>query len=235
MTQLSSTKNTGELIVSNAISSPTEQPILPPPSYWLMRFALWFRIGFACFLLMGCLLGLNGCVSRALALNGQPLQWTDAQQTVPVVLQQAFNDLTTVPKEEQPNLPVLASTLKGQQGQAIVFNFSKVPQLCGAAGCLFAAYAQVPEVSPPTLSDDMPGYYRLVWTQYLRSPLPKGMPLLFQYIPPDQSDESFPTLVANQIKDNRVQQLVFSWSGSRYELEKVVLSEQLVEEPSTRL
>ena len=235
MTQLSSTTNTSELIVSDAISKPTEQPILPPPPHWLIRFALWFRIGFACFLLLGCLLGLTGCAGRVLALNGQPLQWTDARQTVPVVLQQAFDDLTIAPKEEKQNLPVLASTLKGQQWQVIVFNFSKVSQLCGAAGCLFAAYAHVPEVTPPTLSDDMPGYYRLVWTQYLRSPLPKGMPLLFQYIPPDQSDESFPTLVANQIKDNRVQQLVFSWSGSRYELEKVVLSEQLVEEPSTRL
>ena len=228
MTQLSSTTNTSELIVSDAISKPTEQPILPPPPHWLMRFALWFRIGFACFLLLGCLLGLMGCVERVLALNGQPLQWTDARQTVPVVLQQAFDDLTTVPKEEQPNLPVLASTLKGQQGQVIVFNFSKVPQLCGAAGCLFAAYVQVPEIAPPTLSDDVSASYRLVWTQYLRSPLPSGLPLLFQYNPPNQPDESFPTLVANQIEDNRVRQLVFSWSGSRYDLEKTILNEQLV-------
>jgi hypothetical protein len=235
MTQLSSTTNTSELIVSDAISKPIEQPILPPPPHWLIRFALWFRIGFACFLLLGCLLGLTGCADHALALNGEPLQWADAQKTVPVLLQQAFNDLTTVPKEEQPNLPVLASTLKGQQGQVIVFNFSKVPQLCGAAGCLFAAYAQVPEGTPPTLSDDVPGSYRLVWTQYLRSPLPKGMSLLFQYNPPDQPDESFPTLVANQIEDNRVRQLIFSWSGSRYELEKAVLNEQFVEEPFTRL
>ena len=229
MTQLSSTTNTSEKPVSDAISKPTEQPILPPPPHWLMRFALWFRIGFACFLLLGCLLGLTGCVGRVLALNGQPLQWTDARQTVPLVLQQAFNDLTTAPKEEQPNLPVLASTLKGQQGQVIVFNFSKVPQLCGAAGCLFAAYAQVSEVAPPALSGDVSTSYRLVWTHYLRSPLPKGIPLLFQCNPPNQPDESFPTLVANQVEDNLVQQLVFSWSGSRYELEKAVLNEQLVE------
>jgi hypothetical protein len=228
MTQLFSTKNTSELIVSDAIFKPTEQAILPPPPHWLMRFALWFRIGFACFLLLGCLLGLTGCAGRALALNGQPLQWTDAQKTTPLVLQQAFDDLTTVPKEEQPNLPVLASTLKGQQGQVIVLNFSKVPQLCGAAGCLFAAYAQVPEVAPPTLSDDVPVSYRLAWTQYLRSPLPKGIPLLFQYTPPDQPNEGFPTLVANQIEDNRVRQLVFSWSESRYELEKKILNEQSV-------
>lgn len=229
MTQLSSTKNTSELMVSNAILKPIEQPILPPPPHWLIRFALWFRIGFACFLLIGCLLGLMGCASRALALNGQPLQWTDAQQTVPVLLKQAFNDLTTVPREEQSTLPMLTSTLKGQQGQVIVFNFSKVPQLCGAAGCLFAAYAQVPEVTPPTLSDDVPGSYRLVWTQYLRSLLTRGLPLLFQYNPPEQYDESFPILVANQIEGDRVRQLVFSWSGSRYDLEKAVLNEQLVE------
>jgi hypothetical protein len=229
MTQLSSTTNTSELIVSDAISKPTEQAILPPPPHWLIRFSLWFRIGFACFLLLGCLLGLTGCVGCALALNGQPLLWTDAHQTVPVVLQQAFDDLTIAPKEEQPNLPVLASTLKGQQGQVIVFNFSKVSQLCGAAGCLFAAYAQLPEVTLSDLSDNVPGSYRLVWTQYLRSPLPKGMPLLFQYNPPEQPSESFPTLVANQIEDNRVRQLVFSWSGSCYELEKTILNEQLVE------
>ena len=229
MTQLSSTKNTSELIVSNAIPKPTEQPILPPPPHWLMRFAIWFRIGFACCLLLGCLLGLMGCVGRALALNGEPLQWTDAQKTLPVLLQQAFDDLTIAPKEEQQNLPVLTSTLKGQQGQVIVFNFSKVPQLCGAAGCLVAAYAQAPKIAPRTLSDAVPVSYRLVWTQYLRSPLPKGMPLLFQYNPPNQSDESFPTLIANQIEDNRVRQLVFSWSGSRYELEKTILNEQLVE------
>ena len=119
--------------------------------------------------------------------------------------------------------------MNGQQGQVIVFNFSKVPQLCGAASCLVAAYAQVPEVDPPALSDDVPGSYQLVWTQYLRSPLPKGIPLLFQCNPPNQPDESFPTLVANQFEDNLVQQLVFSWSGSRYELEKAVLNEQLVE------
>ena len=229
MTQLSSTTNTSELIVSDAISKPTEQPILPPPPHWLIRFALWFRIGFACFLLLGCLLGLTGCVGRALALNGQPLQWIDAQKTTPLVLQQAFDDLTSVPREEQPDLSVVASTLKGQQGQVIVLNFSKVPQLCGAAGCLFAAYAQVPEVDPSTLSDDVPGSYQLVWTQYLRSPLPKGMSLLFQYNPSNQPNESFPTLVANQIEDNRVRQLVFNWSGSRYELEKTTLNEQLVE------
>ncbi len=211
------------------MSNPTEQPILPPPPHWLMRFALWFRIGFACFLLLGCLLGLMGCASRALALNGQALQWTDAHQTVPLVLQRAFDDLTIAPQDEQKNLPVLASTLRGQQGQVIVFNFSKVPQLCGAAGCLFAAYAQVPKVTPPTLNDDVPESYQLLWTQYLRSPLPKGMLLLFQYNPPNQPDESFPTLVANQVEDNRVRQLVFSWSGSRYELEKSILNEQLVE------
>jgi len=219
-------ENTSGLIVSDAMSNPTEQPILPPPPHWLMRFAIWFRIGFACFLLMGCLLGLNGCVSRALALNGQPLQWADAQQTTPLVLQQAFDDLTTVPRDEQSTLPVLASTIKGQQGQVIVLNFSKVPPLCGAAGCLFAAYAQIPEVVPPALSGDVPGSYQLVWTQYLRSPLPKGMSLLFQYTPPDQPNEGFPALVANQIEGNRIRQIVFSWSGSRYELEKTVLNEQ---------
>ncbi|MDX2241594.1 MAG: hypothetical protein NW224_12995 [Leptolyngbyaceae cyanobacterium bins.302] len=229
MTQLSSTKNTSELIVSDAISKLTEQPIFPPPPYWLLRFALWFRIGFACFLLLGCLLGLTGCAGRVLALNGQPLQWTDARQTTPLVLQQAFDDLTIASREEQPNLPVLASTLKGQQGQTIVFNFSKVPQLCGAAGCLFAAYAQIPEVALPALSDAVPESYRLVWTQYLRSSLPKGMPLLLQYTPPDQSDESFPALVANQVENNRIRQLVFSWSGRRYEMEKTILNEQLVE------
>ncbi|MEX0271436.1 hypothetical protein AB3R30_20065 [Leptolyngbyaceae cyanobacterium UHCC 1019] len=194
-----------------------------------MRFALWFRIGFACFLLLGSLLELTGCAGQVLALNGQPLQWTDAQKTTPLVLHQAFDNLTTVPKEEQPNLPVLANPLKGQQGQAIVFNFSKVPQLCGAAGCLFAAYAQVPEVTPPTLNDDVQMSYRLVWTQYLRSPIPKGIPLLFQYNSPNQPNESFPMLVANQIEDNRVRQLVFSWSGSRYELEKRILNEQPLE------
>lgn len=229
MTQLSSMKNTSELIVSNAILKPIEQPILPPPPHWLIRFALWFRIGFACFLLLGCLLGLTGCAGQVLALNGQPLQWTDAHQITPPLLQQAFDELTIAPQEDRSSLSVLASKLSGQQGQAIVFNFSKVPQLCGAAGCLFAAYAQMPEVTPPTLSDDVPESYRLVWTQYLRSPLPKGMPLLLQYTPPDQPDESFPTLVANQIEDNRVRQLVFSWSGSRYELEKAVLNEQLAE------
>ncbi len=225
MTQLSSTTNTSELIISNAISNPKEQPILPPPPHWLMRFALWFRIGFACFLLLGCLLGLTGCAGRALALNGQPLQWTNAQTTTPLVLQQAFNDLTTVSREEQSTLPVLASTIKGQQGQVIVLNFSKVPQLCGAAGCLFAAYAQMPKVTPPTLNDDVPGSYQLVWIQYLQSSLPKGMPLLFQYTPPEQPDKSFPTLVANQVENNRIRQLVFSWSGSRYDLEKTVLND----------
>jgi hypothetical protein len=163
------------------------------------------------------------------------LQWADAQKTTSLALQQAFDDLTIVPKEEQQNLPVLASTLKGQQGQVIVFNFSKVPQLCGAAGCLFAAYVQVPEVDPPALSGGVPISYRLVWTHYLRSPLSKGMPLLFPYNPPNQPDESFPTLVANQIEDNRVRQLVFSWSGRRYKLEKAVLNKQSGKEPSTRL
>ncbi len=225
MTQLSSMENTSELIVSDAMSHPTDQTTLPPPPYWLMRFALWFRIGFACFLLLGCLLGLTGCVDRALALNGEPLQWADAHQTTPLVLQRAFDDLTIAPQEEQQNLPVLASTVRGQQGQVIVFNFSKVPQLCGAAGCLFAAYVQIPEVAPPALNDDVPKSYQLVWTQYLRSPLPKGMPLLFQYNPPNQPDESFPTLVANQAEENRIRQLVFSWSGRYYQLEKTALND----------
>ena len=225
MTQLSSTTNTSELIVSDAIAKPAEQLILPPPSYWLMRFALGFRIGFACFLLLGCLLGLTGCVGRALALNGQPLQWIDAQKTTPLVLQQAFDDLTSVPRDEQPDLSVVASTLKGQQGQVIVLNFSKVPQLCGAAGCLFAAYAQVPEVDPSTLSDDVPGSYQLVWTQYLRSSLPKGLPLLFQYNPPNQPAVNFSTLVANQVEGDRIRQLVFSWSGRYYQLEKTALND----------
>jgi len=38
MTQLSSMENTSGLIVSDAMSNPTEQPILPPPPHWLMRF-----------------------------------------------------------------------------------------------------------------------------------------------------------------------------------------------------
>ncbi len=100
MTQLSSTTNTGELIVSDAIAHPTDQTTLPPPPRWLMQFSVWFRLGFGCFLLISRLLGLTGCVSRALALNGQPLQWTDAHKTIPVVLQQAFDHLTIVPREE---------------------------------------------------------------------------------------------------------------------------------------
>jgi hypothetical protein len=50
MTQLSSTTNTGELIVSDAITHSDAQLTFLIPPRWLMRFALWFRIGFACFL-----------------------------------------------------------------------------------------------------------------------------------------------------------------------------------------
>ncbi|MEX0268909.1 hypothetical protein AB3R30_07195 [Leptolyngbyaceae cyanobacterium UHCC 1019] len=231
MTQLSSTKNTSELIVSDAISKPTEQPILPPPPHWLVRFALWFRVGFACFLLLGSLLGLTGCVERVLALNGQPLQWADAQQTVPVLLQQAFDDLTTVPKEEQPNLPVLASTIRGQHGQVIVFNFSKVPQLCGAAGCLFVAYTQLPEdQSALALSNDQQAPYRLVWKHYLQPLLPKSIPVLFQDKESEELRSSeFPNLITNQVEDNRIRQIVFSWTGKEYHIEKTILNKQLVE------
>ena len=224
MTQLSSTTNTSELIVSDAISKPTEQPILPPPPHWLIRFALWFRIGFACFLLLGCLLGLTGCAGRVLALNGQPLQWTDTHQITPPLLQQAFDELTIAPQEDRSSLPVLASKLSGKQGQVIVFNFSKVPQLCGAAGCLFAAYAQLPNHTM-TINDDVQEGYQLVWKYYLRSPLPKEIPLLSQYNPPNQPAVNFPTLVANQVEDDWIRQLVFSWSGRYYQLEKTALND----------
>lgn len=228
MTRLFAGMNGSELIDGTAITPATERSALPTPPRWLMHFAMWFRIGFACFLLVGCLLGLTGCAGRGLALNGQPLQWLEAHQVAPMVLQQAFDQLTIVPREEQPGLPVLASRITGQEGQMIVFNFSRVPQLCGVAGCLFAAYAQVPKV-PPTLDKDEGTSYGLVWRQYLQPVLPNGVSVLFRYDDSEELASEFPTLIANQIEDNHVRQIVFSWNSGAYQLEKTIFNQQLVE------
>ncbi|KAM3099061.1 hypothetical protein ACKFKF_15595 [Phormidesmis sp. 146-12] len=190
----------------------TQAPPFPPvPKFWV-RFALLFRVGVAIALLITTL-GLAGCTSKALALNGKPLNWTEAQRVVPQeVIQTAVQQITSTPPDQEGQLPVLATQMESKQGRIIFFNFSQSPQLCGQLGCLFAAYLE------------QHTQYRLVWSSYLSPNLPKHIPLLAQY-----EEKEMPSFIANQVEGNQLRQVVYSWDGNQYAPEQTVLNSQLLE------
>jgi hypothetical protein len=187
----------------------SQAPSFPSiPKFWV-RFALLFRIGVAIALLITTL-GLAGCTARALSLTGKPLHWFEAQKVAPQgVIQTAIQQATSTPLDQQARLPVLATEIKGKQGQIIFFNFSQSPKLCGQLGCLFAAYLE------------QNTQYRLVWSRYLSPRVPKQVPLLVQY-----GEEDIPSFIVNQVEGNQLRQVVYGWDGNQYNPEQSILNYQ---------
>lgn len=191
----------------------TQEPFFPPvPKFWV-RFTLLFRVGVAIALLVTTL-GLTSCTSKALALTGKPLNWSEAQKIASQeVIQSAIQQVTSTPSDQQAQLPVLATEMKGKQGRVIFFNFSQFPKLCGQLGCLFAAYLE------------QHTQYRLVWSSYLSPNLPKQVPLLAQ-----DGKKEMPSFIVNQIEGNQIRQVVYGWDGNQYVPEQTVLNSQLLEQ-----
>jgi len=190
----------------------TQEPFFPPvPKFWI-RFTLLFRVGVAIALLITTL-GLTGCTGKALALNGKPLNWSEAQRIVPQeVIQSAIQQVTSTPSDQQAQLPVLATEMKGKQGRVIFLNFSQSPKLCGQLGCLFTAYLE------------QHTQYRLIWSSYLFPNVPKQVPLLAQY-----EEKEMPSFIVNQVEGNQIRQVVYGWDGDQYTLEQTVLNNQILE------
>lgn len=190
----------------------TQEPFFPPvPKFWI-RFTLLFRVGVAIALLITTL-GLAGCTGKVLALTGKPLNWTEAQKVVPEeVVQTAIQQTTSTPPNQQKQLPVLATEMKGKQGRVIFFNFSQSLKLCGQLGCLFTAYFE------------QHTQYRLVWSSYLSPNVPKQVPLLAQY-----EEKEMPSFIVNQVEGNQIRQAVYGWDGNQYVVEQTVLNNQLLE------
>lgn len=198
--------------MTQAIQASQALPLPPVPKFWV-RFALLFRMGVAITLLITTF-GLAGCTGKALALTGKPLNWSEAQRIVPQeVIQSAIQQVTSTPSDQQGQLPVLATEMKGKQGRVIFFNFSQSPKLCGQLGCLFAAYLE------------QHTQYRLVWSSYLSPNLPKQVPLLAQY-----EEKEMPSFIVNQVEGNQLRQVVYGWDGNQYALEQTVLNSHLLEQ-----
>jgi hypothetical protein len=192
--------------MTQAIQASQSPPLPPVPKFWV-RLALLFRVGVAIALLITTL-GLAGCTGKALALTGKPLNWSEAPKIVPQdVVQTAVQQITSTPPDQQLQLSVLATEMKGKQGRVIFLNFSQSPKLCGQLGCLFAAYLE------------QHTHYRLVWSRYLSPSVPKHVPLLARY-----GEEDMPSFIVNQVEGNQIRQVVYGWDGSQYTPEQTVLN-----------
>jgi hypothetical protein len=175
-----------------------------PPKSWL-RSLLLVKVAIAIALLITGL-SLSSCTRQNLILVGTPLEWKDASTIVPqdkivAVIQQT----TLLTPAQQQAAPIQAARLQGKE-DIIFLNFSQVPDLCGKLGCLIVAYfANRPHPS--------------VWSTYVSPNLPKGVSLLAQV-----DHQSVPSLIVNQLEGTQIRQMLYTWHGSNYQLEKSLIN-----------
>ena len=121
------------------------------------------------------------------------------------MLQTVIQQTTSLSPAHQQSIPIQVARLQGKE-EVIFLSFSQVPELCGELGCLIVAYfANRP--------------HSLVWSTYLSPNLPKATPLLAQF-----DHRSVPSFIVNQLKGLQIRQMLYTWHGTEFQLEKSVVN-----------
>jgi hypothetical protein len=180
------------------------QPPFSPPRSWL-RFMLLLKVTITLALLIAEL-NLSSCTRQNLVLVGTPLKWEDAARIVPPeLIHTVIQQTTSLSLEQQKVAPIKAARLGGKE-DIVFLNFSQIPELCGELGCLIVAYYADRPHSP-------------VWNSYVSPNLPRQIPLLAQ-----TDDQTVPSLIVNQLKRAQIRQMLYTWGGSEYQLEKSIVN-----------
>ncbi|MEG4118387.1 hypothetical protein QUA43_13050 [Microcoleus sp. N9_B4] len=160
----------------------------------------WFRFGVILFLLLSMLLGTAGCTASATTIS-----WTPATRLISVQTVQGIvaENSELNPQDSASN--VLAWTVNGQAGRLVIFNFNS-PGVCGAEGCLYAAYL-FKNNSPPNR----------VFASYLNPNLPPKRPLIQAVSDPSKTSD-LPCLQVQQQSKTGIRQLSFCFNGHQYQL-----------------
>ncbi|MEG4575270.1 hypothetical protein QUA56_21670 [Microcoleus sp. N3A4] len=160
----------------------------------------WFRFGVILFLLLSMLLGTAGCTASATTIS-----WTPATRFIPVETVQTIvaENSELNPQDSASN--VLAWTVNGQAGRLVIFNFNS-PGVCGAEGCLYAAYL-FKNNAPPNR----------VFASYLNPNLPPKRPLIQAVSDPSKTSD-LPCLQVQQQSKTGIRQLSFCFNGHQYQL-----------------
>ena len=171
----------------------------PPRASSFLFIGRWFRFGVILFLLLSVLLGTAGCTASATTIS-----WTPATRFIPVeTVQSIVAENSELNQDSASN--VLAWAVNGQAGKLVIFNFNS-PGVCGAEGCLYAAYL-FKKNAPPNR----------VFASYLNPNLPPKRPLI-QVVSDPSKGSNLPCLQVQQQSKNGIRQLYFCFNGHQYQL-----------------
>ena len=179
----------------------------PPRASSFLFIGRWFRFGVILFLLLSVLLGTAGCTASATTIS-----WAPATRFIPVKTVQAIVGENSELNPQDSASNVLAWAVNGQAGRLVIFNFNS-PGVCGAEGCLYAAYL-FKNNAPPNR----------VFASYLNPNLPPKRPLIQVVSDPSKASD-LPCLQVQQQSKNGMRQLFFCFNGHQYQLANSFLSE----------
>lgn len=176
-----------------------EEIIGSPPPHWF-RFAYWFRVGLAFFVLLSVALGMTACQATATSVPWQPATKVLDRGVVEAMVQHD----TMLPKAIADK--TLAWPLKQDDGTLVVINYNN-SGVCGRLGCLYGAF----------LRQDA-GPWQPVFSSYLDPNLPPDIPL---FTPVRREERRFPCLQVNQTGQSGasqgVRQTVYCYNGKTYQ------------------